>query len=145
MYSETRPIKVTNVDPETIRANEIAIENSKTSKVTAVVAVMYLFRGKKCKSRSTSPELEKRPKKLSQEKDKKSSFLLDNSRNLRRMSQKSRNEPSRAKMAPKSKGLATDRQNLAKNCKKSVSDCQNLAKNCKRSTSYCQNLAISDN
>jgi hypothetical protein len=43
MSSETRPIKVTSVDPETIRANEIAVENSKNGKVTAVVLVMYLF------------------------------------------------------------------------------------------------------
>ncbi len=42
MSSETRPIKVTNLDSEKSRTNEIAIENSKTGKVTAVVAVMYL-------------------------------------------------------------------------------------------------------
>ncbi len=40
MSSETRPIKVTNLDSGKIRANEIAIENSKTGKVTAVVAVI---------------------------------------------------------------------------------------------------------
>ncbi len=65
MSSETRPIRVTNVDPETIRANDIAIENSKTGKVTAVVAVMYLFRERKCKSQSANPKFKKRPKKLS--------------------------------------------------------------------------------
>jgi hypothetical protein len=42
MSSETRPIKVTNLDSDNIRANEIAIDNSKTGKVTAVVAVIYL-------------------------------------------------------------------------------------------------------
>ena len=42
MSSETHPIKVTNLDSDKIRANEIAIENSKTGKVTAVVAVIYL-------------------------------------------------------------------------------------------------------
>ena len=42
MSSETRPIKVTNLDSDKIRANEIAIETSKTGKVTAVVAVIYL-------------------------------------------------------------------------------------------------------
>ncbi len=52
MSSETRPIKVTNLDSDNIRANEIAIENSKTGKVTAVVAVIYLFRDKLCNSRS---------------------------------------------------------------------------------------------
>jgi hypothetical protein len=52
MSSETRPIKVTNLDSEKIRANEIAIENSKTGKVTAVVAVMYLSKDKHCNLRN---------------------------------------------------------------------------------------------
>jgi hypothetical protein len=56
MSSETRPIKVTNLDSDKIRANEIAIENSKTGKVTAVVAVMYLYRDKQCNSRSAYRE-----------------------------------------------------------------------------------------
>jgi hypothetical protein len=56
MSSETRPIKVTNLDSDKNRANEIAIENSKTGKVTAVVAVIYLFRDKLCNSRSASRE-----------------------------------------------------------------------------------------
>ena len=51
MSSETRPIKVTNLDSDKIRANEIAIENSKTGKVTAVVAVIYLSKDKQCNSR----------------------------------------------------------------------------------------------
>jgi len=53
MSSETRLIKVTNLDSEKFRAKEIAIENSKTGKVTAVVAVMYLSKDKICNSRST--------------------------------------------------------------------------------------------
>jgi hypothetical protein len=52
MSSETRPIKVTNLDSDNIRANEIAIESSKTGKVTAVVAVIYLSKDKLCNSRS---------------------------------------------------------------------------------------------
>ncbi len=48
MSSETRPIKVTNLDTEKIRANEIAIENSKTGKVSAVVAVIYLSKDEPC-------------------------------------------------------------------------------------------------
>jgi len=52
MSSETRPIKVTNLDSDNIRANEIAIENSKTGKVTAVVAVIYLSKDKPCNSLS---------------------------------------------------------------------------------------------
>jgi len=57
MSSETHPIKVTNLDSEKIRANEIAIENSKTGKVTAVVAVMYLSKDKLCNSRSAKRKL----------------------------------------------------------------------------------------
>jgi hypothetical protein len=52
MSSETCPIKVTNLDSDNIRANEIAIENSKTGKVTAVVAVINLSKDKLCNSRS---------------------------------------------------------------------------------------------
>ena len=50
MSSETCPIKVTNLDSDKIRANEIAIENSKTGKVTAVVTVIYLSKDKPCNS-----------------------------------------------------------------------------------------------
>jgi len=56
MSSETRPIKVTNLDSDKIRANEIAIENSETGKVTAVVAVIYFFKDKLCNSRSAKRE-----------------------------------------------------------------------------------------
>jgi hypothetical protein len=52
MSSETRPIKVTSLDSDKIRAKGIAIENSKTGKVTAVVAVMYLSKDKICNSQS---------------------------------------------------------------------------------------------
>jgi hypothetical protein len=54
MSSETRPIKDTNLDSDKIRTNEIANENSKTGKVTAVVAVMYLFREKSHNSQSAN-------------------------------------------------------------------------------------------
>ena len=56
MSSETRPIKVTNLDSDKIRANEIAIENSKTGKVTAAVAVIYLFKDKPCNLQSAKRE-----------------------------------------------------------------------------------------
>jgi hypothetical protein len=39
-FTDTRPIKDTKLALDTIRANEIAIEYSKTSKVTAVVAIL---------------------------------------------------------------------------------------------------------
>jgi len=41
--TDTRPIKATKLALDTIRANEIAIENSKTGKVTAVVAILKTF------------------------------------------------------------------------------------------------------
>jgi hypothetical protein len=44
-----KPLGATPGKPsDSIRANEIAIENSKTGKVTAVVAVIYLCRDKLC-------------------------------------------------------------------------------------------------
>jgi hypothetical protein len=42
--TDTCPIKATKLALVTIRANEIAIENSKTGKVTAVVAILKIFR-----------------------------------------------------------------------------------------------------
>jgi hypothetical protein len=56
IYSSTKPrlIKVANTAPsETTRADKIAIETTKTGKVTAVVVVMSIFSKKRCKSRST--------------------------------------------------------------------------------------------
>jgi hypothetical protein len=41
--TDTRPIKATKLALDIIRANEIAIKNSKTSKVNAVVAILKVF------------------------------------------------------------------------------------------------------
>ncbi len=41
--TDTHPIKATKLALDIIRAHEIAIENSKTSKVTAVVAILKVF------------------------------------------------------------------------------------------------------
>jgi hypothetical protein len=41
--TDTRPIKATKLALDFIRANEIAIENSKTGKVTAVVTILKVF------------------------------------------------------------------------------------------------------
>ena len=41
--SDTHPIKATKQALDTIRANEISIENSKTGKVTAVVTILKIF------------------------------------------------------------------------------------------------------
>ncbi len=53
--TDTRPIKATKLALDTIRANEIAIENSKTGKVTAVVAILKVFGGDTRNSRSANP------------------------------------------------------------------------------------------
>jgi hypothetical protein len=54
---DTRPIKATKLALDTIRANEIAIENPKTGKVTAVVTMLKIFGGDKINnSRNTNPK-----------------------------------------------------------------------------------------
>ena len=75
MSSETRPIKVTNLDSEKFRANEIAIENSETGKVTAVVAVMYLSKDKLCNTRSAKRKLLVKDRQKSANKSEKSKRL----------------------------------------------------------------------
>ncbi len=52
--TDIRPIKATKLALYIIRANEIAIENSKTGKVTAVVAVLKVF-GDKSNSHNSNP------------------------------------------------------------------------------------------
>ncbi len=62
--TDTRPIKATKLALDTIRANEIAIENSKTGKVTAVVAILKVFGGNFRNSHDDNPEkLLKKPNK----------------------------------------------------------------------------------
>ncbi len=57
MSAESRPIKVANTAPSNnTRANEIAIETSKTSKVSAVVAVMSIFCKKNQEQEAFSPK-----------------------------------------------------------------------------------------
>jgi hypothetical protein len=53
--TDTRPIKATKLALDTIRANEIAIENSKTGKVTAVVAILKVFGDLNINSRNAKP------------------------------------------------------------------------------------------
>jgi len=53
--TDTRPIKATKLALDTIRANEIAIENSKTGKVTAVVVILKVFGENICNSRNVNP------------------------------------------------------------------------------------------
>ena len=53
--TDTRPIKATKLALDTIRANEIAIENSKTGKVIAIVAILKVFGDKMGNSRKANP------------------------------------------------------------------------------------------
>ena len=54
--TDTRPIKATKLALDIIKANEIAFENSKTGKVTAVVAILKVFGDKFTNSRNANPE-----------------------------------------------------------------------------------------
>jgi hypothetical protein len=51
---QPHPIKVTDSISISSRANEKALENSKTGKVTTVVAVMHIFGENKSNSQSTN-------------------------------------------------------------------------------------------
>jgi len=53
---DTQPSKSTKLAPETIWANEIAIENSNTGKVTDVVAILKIFGENINNSRNTYPK-----------------------------------------------------------------------------------------
>jgi hypothetical protein len=53
--TDTLPIKATKLALDTIRANEIAIENSKTGKVTAVVRILNVFGDNIRNSRNAYP------------------------------------------------------------------------------------------
>ncbi len=54
--TDTRPIKATKLALDTIKANEIAIKNSKTDKVTTVVAILKVLGNKISNSRNANPE-----------------------------------------------------------------------------------------
>jgi hypothetical protein len=56
VYTDTRPIKATKLALDTIKANEIAIENSKTGKVTAVIAILKVFGDKISNSRNATSQ-----------------------------------------------------------------------------------------
>jgi hypothetical protein len=68
--TDTRLIKTTKLALDTIRANEIAIENSKTGKVTAVVEILKVFGDNIRNSRNANPGklLNKPNKKLNSKK-----------------------------------------------------------------------------
>ena len=53
--TDSHPIRATKLALDTIRANEIAIENSETGKVTAVVVILKVFGDNTCNSRNANP------------------------------------------------------------------------------------------
>ena len=53
--TDSRPTTATKLALDTIRAKEIAIENSETGKVTAVVAILKVFRGNTRNSPNANP------------------------------------------------------------------------------------------
>jgi hypothetical protein len=56
MSTEPRPIKVTRTAAEAISGERKAIENTKTGKVTAVVAIMYVNGKTKVNLRSANSQ-----------------------------------------------------------------------------------------
>jgi hypothetical protein len=114
------PIKVVNTALSvTTKAGEIAKETAETGKVTTVVAVMSIFKRKKCKLHSASLRNE-RP---SCQRAERANFLQENTRGLQNLSQKSRKGQIPKKLAPKSKKLELSSTNLMLNSKNIRSDC----------------------
>jgi hypothetical protein len=120
LSTEACPIKVVDTAPSNnMRANEIGIESAKTSKVTAVVAVMSIFCRKRCKSWSANPEI----KKLSRQKKESANFLEKDSRKPRDLSLKTRKGLILKKLVPTSKKIELNSNILEYNCKRSCLDC----------------------
>jgi hypothetical protein len=84
-----------------MKADEIAIETAKTSKVTAIVAVMSIFSRKRCNLRSANLG----DKKPSHQKVERANISDENTRGLRSLSQKSRKGQILKKIASKLKKL----------------------------------------
>ncbi len=119
MSTKPHPIKVIATAPsETMSADEIAIETAKTSKVTAVVAVMRIFTKKRCNLRRLNPEM--RSLKPSFQKVESGNFLEENSCRSRNLSQKTRKGQIAKKLASKSKKLELNCTNLELKSKKDM-------------------------
>ncbi len=120
MSHKPRLIKVVNTAlSETTKADEIASKTTKTGKVTAVVAVMSIFKKKRCKLLSANLGNE-RP---SCQKVERANFAEENTRGSRSLSQKSRKVRIQKKLAPKSKKLELNSPNLMLNSNNTCSDC----------------------
>ncbi len=114
-----RAIKVVNTALSVAtKADEIAKETAETGKVTVVVAVMSIFKKKKCKLRSASLGNE-RP---SCQKAERADFSQENTCGLGNLSQKSRKGWIPKKLAPKLKKLELNSTNLMLNSKNTRSN-----------------------
>jgi hypothetical protein len=102
-----------------MKADEIASKTAKTGKVTAVVAVMSIFKKKRCKLWSANLGNE-RP---SCQKAERADFPEENTRGSRSPSQKSRKGQIPKKLVPKSKKLELNCTSLMLNSKNTRSDC----------------------
>jgi hypothetical protein len=118
-----RPIKVVDTAPsETRKADEIASKTAKTRKVTAVVAVMSIFKRKRCKLRSANHGNE-RP---TCQKAERANFREENSRRSRSLFQKTRKGRIPKKLVPNLKKLELNCTNLMLNSRKyKLRLCQN--------------------
>jgi hypothetical protein len=124
IYLSHKPCPIKVVDTalsETMKADQIASKTAKTGKVTAVVAVMSIFKKKRCKLWSANLE-NKRP---SRQKAERANFPEENTRGLRSLSQKLNKNRIPKKLASKSKKLELNCTNLMLNSKKTHSDCAN--------------------
>ncbi len=120
MSHKPRPIKVVDTAlSEATKADEIAKETAKTGKVTAVVAVMSIFKRKRCELQSASLGNE-RP---SCQKAERADFLQENTRGSQNLSQKSIKGWIPKKLASKSKKLELNCPNSMLNSKNTRSDC----------------------
>ena len=119
MSHKPRPIKVVDTALSVARkADEIALETAKTGKVTAVVAIMSIFKKRKCKLRSAILGNE-RP---SRQRAERANFLPEISRGSQNLSQKTRKGRIPKKLAPNSKKLELNSTNLMLNSKNTRSD-----------------------
>ncbi len=134
-----RPIKVVNTAlSETTKADEIASKTTKTGKVTAVVAVMSIFKKKRWKLQSANLGIE-RP---SCQKAKRANFPEENTRGSRSLSQKSRKGQILKKLASKLKKSELNCTNLRLNSKNTHSDCAKTPNPSVSSGLYVKNKTI---
>ncbi len=134
MSHKPRPIRVVDTAlSETTKADEIVSKTAKTGKVTAVVAVMSIFKKKRCELRSANLRNE-RP---SCQKAERADFLEKNTRRSRSLSQKSRKG-----RIPKKLKLELNCTNLMLNSKNTRSDCAKMPDPSVSSGLYVKNKTI---